>query len=56
MASPHIAGLGAYLLGLGGPKSPTDLCDFIRTSGTQGVITDLPSGTVNSLAYNGASS
>ncbi|KAK0750708.1 peptidase S8/S53 domain-containing protein [Schizothecium vesticola] len=56
MAAPHIAGLGAYLLALGGPKSPTDLCDFIRTSGTQGVITDLPSGTVNSLAYNGASS
>jgi subtilisin family serine protease len=55
MASPHIAGLGAYLLGLNGPKSPADLCDFIRTSGTQGVITDVPSGTVNSLAYNGAS-
>ena len=55
MASPHITGLGAYLLGLNGPKSPTDLCDFIRTSGTQGVITDVPSGTVNSLAYNGAS-
>lgn len=56
MASPHIAGLGAYLLALGGPKSPTDLCDFIRTSGTKDVITDLPSGTVNSLAYNSASS
>lgn len=54
MASPHVAGLAAYLLALNGRKSPTELCDYIRTTGTQGVITDLPSDTVNSLAFNGA--
>ena len=53
MASPHIAGLGAYLLALLGPKTPEELCSYIRTTATTGKLTGIPSGTVNALAFNG---
>lgn len=57
MATPHIAGLGAYLLGLGSaPKDPVQLCSYIAQSGLAGVISNVPSGTVNKLANNGVSS
>lgn len=52
MASPHIAGLGAYLLGLGGQAA--GLCAKMQGSAQKGVITGLPSGTANNLAFNGA--
>ncbi|KAI1102675.1 peptidase S8/S53 domain-containing protein [Jackrogersella minutella] len=54
MASPHIAGLGAYYLGL--DASPVaSLCDFIAKSALSGAISGVPSGTVNLLANNGQS-
>jgi len=53
MASPHVAGLGAYLLGLLGPKTPAALCQYLKDTATVGSITGLPSGTVNALVYNG---
>jgi subtilisin family serine protease len=53
MASPHIAGLGAYLLSLEGKVSPAALCTRIQTLSTKNVITGLPSGTLNYLAFNG---
>ncbi|KAK3316981.1 peptidase S8/S53 domain-containing protein [Apodospora peruviana] len=53
MATPHIAGLGAYLLTLLGKKTPEALCTYIRETATQGVLTGIPSGTVNALAFNG---
>ncbi len=56
MASPHIAGLGAYLLALEGSKTPTALCSRIQELASSGVLSNIPSGTVNLLAYNGASS
>ncbi|KAL2158288.1 hypothetical protein VTH06DRAFT_4609 [Thermothelomyces fergusii] len=52
MASPHIAGLGAYLLAFQGYRSPTDLCNYIRSTGVA-VVSGLPSGTTNILAFNG---
>lgn len=52
MASPHVAGLGAYLLGLGS-QSPSSLCSYIAETANTGVLSGLPSGTVNALAYNG---
>jgi cerevisin len=53
MASPHVAGLGAYLLGLGaGQVGP--LCDTIKGMAQQGVISGVPNNTANLLAYNGA--
>ncbi|KAK3986777.1 putative cuticle-degrading protease precursor [Cladorrhinum sp. PSN332] len=53
MASPHVAGLAAYFLTLYGKKTPTALCTYIANNAINGVITGLPSGTVNKLAYNG---
>lgn len=57
MASPHIAGLAAYLLGLGGeaPTDPKELCAYIAETGLQGVISGVPDDTANVLANNGAS-
>ncbi|EPE06449.1 serine protease [Ophiostoma piceae UAMH 11346] len=54
MATPHVAGLGAYLLGLGNVSSdPEALCAYIASSGLSGKISSVPSGTVNKLAFNG---
>lgn len=53
MATPHITGLGAYLLTLLGKKTPAALCSYIKSSAISGSITGLPSGTVNKLAFNG---
>lgn len=53
MATPHIAGLAAYLSGLSGRTSPAALCKKIQDTATKNVITGMPSGTVNYLAYNG---
>jgi hypothetical protein len=52
MAAPHIAGLGAYLLGLGADVAL--LCDTIRDMATEGVISGLHNHTANLLAFNGA--
>ncbi len=53
MATPHITGLGAYLLTLLGKKDPQTLCAYIQSTANKGVITSVPSGTVNALAFNG---
>ncbi|KAI1074555.1 subtilisin-like protein [Whalleya microplaca] len=53
MATPHIAGLGAYLLALEGSKTPAALCSYIASTGNSGVLSGIPSGTVNVLAFNG---
>ncbi|KAI0516758.1 proteinase T-like protein [Xylaria bambusicola] len=53
MASPHIAGLGAYLLALEGFKAPQTLCSYIASIGTSGALSGVPSSTVNKLAFNG---
>lgn len=53
MASPHVAGLAAYLLTLLGKKSPAALCTYIKDTAISGSITGLPSSTTNRLAFNG---
>ncbi|CAO2655571.1 Nn.00g043740.m01.CDS01 [Neocucurbitaria sp. VM-36] len=53
MASPHVAGLGAYLLGFEGKKTPAALSTRITTLSTKNKITGLPTGTKNYLAFNG---
>ncbi|KAK3307784.1 peptidase S8/S53 domain-containing protein [Chaetomium strumarium] len=53
MASPHIAGLGAYLLALEGRRAPEALCSYIKSLATANAISGLPSGTTNRLAFNG---
>lgn len=53
MATPHVAGLAAYLLALEGLKSPATLMTRIQTVSTKNVITSAGSGSKNYLAYNG---
>ncbi|KAI3337549.1 subtilisin-like protease PR1K [Xylariaceae sp. AK1471] len=52
MASPHVAGLAAYLLGLGLP-SVANLCEDITFAAEKGVISGVPGGTVNAIIQNG---
>lgn len=52
MATPHIAGLAAYLIGLEGPRSPSALCQRIQSLSTKNQIPN-PNGSVNYIAYNG---
>ena len=52
MAAAHIAGLGAYFLALEGPRSAVALCERLREVATKNVLTGIPSGTPNLLAYN----
>ncbi|KND91783.1 Cuticle-degrading protease [Tolypocladium ophioglossoides CBS 100239] len=51
MASPHVAGLGAYFLGLG--QSTSGLCSYIAQHALSNVISGVPSGTLNLLINNG---
>ncbi|PFH59488.1 hypothetical protein XA68_12275 [Ophiocordyceps unilateralis] len=53
MATPHITGLGAYLAGLEGFADPQALCRRIQQLATRDVLTGLPLGTLNLLAFNG---
>lgn len=62
MASPHIAGLLAYLLSLQPSKdsayavadiSPKKLKSNLISIATEGALTDVPSNTANILAWNG---
>jgi len=52
MAAAHIAGLGAYFLALEGPRSPVDLCERLREVATKDVLSGIPPGSSNLLAYN----
>lgn len=52
MASPHVCGLGAYLLGLEGGSGGEGLCTRIKTLSTKGALGLLTLGP-NRLAYNG---
>lgn len=53
MASPHIAGLAAYLLAFENIGTSA-VGDRIKELSTEGAITGLPSSTANLLAFNGA--
>lgn len=52
MATPHIAGLAAYYLGLSS-SSAANMCNYIASTGLRNIITGVPSGTINLLAQNG---
>ncbi|VUC30284.1 unnamed protein product [Clonostachys rosea] len=52
MATPHIAGLAAYLLGTG--QKVAGLCDYIKQTGVQ-TLTGGPNGTTRTIANNGYS-
>ncbi|KAM5536221.1 hypothetical protein V8D89_010120 [Ganoderma adspersum] len=50
MATPHIAGLVATIIGRDGNSSPANISTTIQTLSTKGELTGIPSGTVNDLA------
>jgi cerevisin len=51
MSAPHVAGLGAYLLGAGLAEVDT-LCETIQGLALKNLVYQLPNNTVNLLAYN----
>ncbi|KAF3073224.1 Cuticle-degrading protease [Trichoderma lentiforme] len=53
MATPHIVGLGAYLLALEGPRDPQALCSRIQALAGRSLLSGVPSGTINAVAFNG---
>ncbi|KAJ0124372.1 lkaline serine protease alp1 [Diaporthe amygdali] len=54
MATPHVSGLVLYLKSvLGGLEAPADVAAKLTELATEGVLTDLGTGSPNLLAYNG---
>ncbi|TFK21493.1 serine protease [Coprinopsis marcescibilis] len=52
MATPHIAGLVAYLIAKDGNISPAAMSTKLKSLALNGVISGIPSGTANELAQN----
>ncbi|KAJ2915902.1 hypothetical protein MD484_g4494, partial [Candolleomyces efflorescens] len=52
MATPHVAGLVAYLISLEGNVSPADMEAKLKSYSLKGVLTGLPTGTANVLVHN----
>jgi subtilisin family serine protease len=53
MATPHVAGLAAYILALEGKVSPAALTSRLTALSTKNKITGLKGSTKNYLAFNG---
>lgn len=53
MATPHVAGLAAYILGFEGKRTPAALSSRLTALSLKNKISGVPSGTVNYLAFNG---
>lgn len=53
MATPHITGLVLYLKALEGLTTPATTIARLKALATSGLISGVPSSTVNSLGYNG---
>ncbi|KAF9523111.1 serine protease [Crepidotus variabilis] len=52
MATPHIAGLIAYVIGRDGNTTPAAISTKLKSLSLKGVISGIPSGTINDLAHN----
>lgn len=50
MATPHVAGVAAYFLGMG--KSAVGLCEYLQSIALKDVIKGVPEGTKNLLLQN----
>ncbi|KAJ1303238.1 hypothetical protein OPQ81_011436 [Rhizoctonia solani] len=53
MATPHVAGLVAYLLAVEGRRTPANMMDRIKQLAPDRVLTGIPPGTQNELIWNG---
>ncbi|KAF5349212.1 hypothetical protein D9756_009504 [Leucocoprinus leucothites] len=52
MATPHVAGLIAYLISVRGNMSPAAMTSLLQSLSLKGVISGVPSGTINDLGHN----
>ncbi|CAN8097636.1 unnamed protein product [Discula destructiva] len=53
MAAPHVAGIVLYLKALEGLTTPASTVSRLQALSVSGVISGVPSSTINKLAYNG---
>ena len=53
MATPHIAGLAAYIASRDGVRASPSLCGTIANTASKGAITNQSANTVNLIAFNG---
>ncbi|CAE6478514.1 unnamed protein product [Rhizoctonia solani] len=53
MATPHVAGLVAYLLALEGRRTPANMMTRIKQLAPDRVLSGIPPGTQNELIWNG---
>jgi hypothetical protein len=53
MASPHVCGLAAYILGLEGKRTPAALSSRLIELANKNKLSGLPSGTPNAIVFNG---
>ncbi|KAJ3514772.1 hypothetical protein NLJ89_g2171 [Agrocybe chaxingu] len=54
MATPHVAGLVAYLISKEGDASPAEMETKIKAYALNGILTGIPTNTINALAHNEA--
>ncbi|KAF9641933.1 subtilisin-like protein [Thelephora ganbajun] len=52
MATPHVSGFSAYLLGLDSTLTPASVKSTIQSKALNGVLSGVPSGTINALLHN----
>lgn len=53
MATPHVAGLVAYLISVHGNKTPAEIEALVVELSSKDALTGIPSGTANRIAQNG---
>lgn len=53
MATPHVAGLIAYVVRLEGNRPPADILDRIKGWSPDGILSEIPADTNNELINNG---
>ncbi|KAF9493009.1 peptidase 1 [Pleurotus eryngii] len=53
MATPHVAGLVAYLISVHGNKAPAEIEALVVELSSKGALAGIPSGTANRIAQNG---
>ncbi|KAF9645695.1 serine protease [Thelephora ganbajun] len=53
MSTTHVSGFSAYLLGLDSTLTPASVKSTIQSKALNGVLSGIPSGTVNALLNNG---
>jgi len=54
MAAPFVAGLVAYLISTHGDMEPAQMSQLITSLAVMDELTDIPTGTINAMANNGA--